>query len=121
MKKLPVILMILILVACSDTGTNNIDDQNPGKIYIYEVVTEPTDLESVTIKNDTGYNFDISQWTLGDIRDPAAFVIPANTILLNDELINFGHHILGFKINNRDEIIYFKNPDGLIIDTWPVE
>ena len=121
MKKLPVISMILFLVACSDTGTNNIDYQNPGKIYIYEVVTEPTDLESVTIKNDTGYNFDISQWTLGDIRDPAAFVIPANTILLNDELINFGHHILGFKINNRDEIIYFKNPDGLIIDTWTVE
>lgn len=117
MKYIIIFICCLLMVNC--TNDDEMEDVTYfGNIEIYEVVIEPTDQESVTIINTADNYFNITGWTLGDIREPSAFVISDYTVLGPSETMQFVHDQLGFKINNWDEIIYLKDAYGNLVDQW---
>ncbi|MFH1852687.1 MAG: hypothetical protein ABIA75_10110 [Candidatus Neomarinimicrobiota bacterium] len=111
-------VIFLVLTACSENPTNS---DEFGRIYILSVVVEPTDAESVTIMNNIGFSINISGWTLGDSRAPQGFKIPEGTVMKQSDTLQFTHDVLGFKINNIEEVIYLKNRYGRLIDIWESE
>lgn len=90
-----------------------------GDIKIYNVVKEPTDDESVTLKNYDSVDIDISDWTLGDKNDPTSHVFSNGTIIKAGETLFLNHSTLGFGINNTGEILYLKDGLGTDVDIWP--
>lgn len=90
----------------------------PAKVYISQVIATPTESESITLKNNSGGDVDISGWTLGDQNDPVAYKIPVGTILVNGQSKTFSRSTLGFAINDSGEFIYLKNSSGVEIDRW---
>lgn len=101
-----------------DDWTDVPDSSVPDTVYIHSAIASPTDSEEITIKNNMGVSMDISQWTLGDLNEPAAYSIPVSTTILVDEEITYDHTTLGFQINNSGETLYLKDETGQIIDTW---
>ena len=90
-----------------------------GDIRIYSVVKEPTDNESVTLKNYDSVDIDISDWTLGDKNDPTSHNFSNGTIIKAGETLFLNHSTLGFGINNTGEILYLKEVSGTDVDIWP--
>ncbi|MCY1152618.1 MAG: lamin tail domain-containing protein [Sphaerochaetaceae bacterium] len=90
-----------------------------GDIRIYSVVKEPTDNESVTLKNYDTVDIDISEWTLGDKNDPTSHNFSNGTIIKAGETLFINHSTLGFGINNTGEILYLKDGSGTDVDQWP--
>lgn len=80
-------------------------------------MSTPTASESITLKNNIGSTIDIGGWLLGDKNDPNSYNIPNSTILNQDDVITFSTQ-LTFQINDSNEIIYLKDGNGSIIDTW---
>jgi hypothetical protein len=87
------------------------------KVYFYSVTATPTDLESITLKNNSGTDQNLTGWTLGDLNNPIAYNIPSGTIIKQGETKTFSHSTLGFAINDSGEILYLKNA-GVEIDRW---
>ena len=87
-------------------------------VYIYSVVSTPTNNESVTIKNNSGSSQDLSGWFIGDLNDPNAYNIPSGNILNQGESFIFYASTMGFGINDNGETIYLKNSSGGVVDTW---
>ena len=125
---------ILLIFSCKETtepqdcagvaGGTAVEDEcgvcnGDGCVYIANVVSTPTESESVTLKNSYLSTIDISGWTLGDKNDPLAYNIPQETSLGVDEEITFSHTTLTFQINDYDEILYLKDGSGTTIDIWP--
>ncbi len=98
-------------------GAESLCITEPQQVFISAVVTTPTESESITLKNNSGIAVDLSGWTLGDKNDPAAYSIPANTILQHTQTITFSHTTLGFQINDAAEIIYLKHGEE-VVDVW---
>lgn len=109
-------LSILLFGACSSSDPS--PKNEPTKVYIYSVVASPTASEAITIKNNSGTNQDLSNWTLGDKNDPNAYNIPNGTMLNNGQTKTFAQTTLGFGINDSGETIYLKNSSGTLIDSW---
>ena len=78
----------------------------------------PTDSEQVTLINESNYNSDISDWTIGDKNNPVAYKIPQGTILAPNEIKKFSQNQLGFQIDDSNEKIYLKNNQGITVDIW---
>ena len=128
-------LIILLLIFGCDNSTESTDCtgvvggtaledecdvcEGDGCVYIANVVSTPTESESVTLKNSYLSAIDISGWTLGDKNDTLAYNIPQETSLEVGEEITFNHTTLTFQINDYDEILYLKNTSGITIDIWP--
>ncbi|MFA9389323.1 MAG: DNA/RNA non-specific endonuclease [Prolixibacteraceae bacterium] len=87
-------------------------------ISISNVVVSPTESESVTLINSSVNAVDIGGWIIGDKNDPNAYTIPEGTTIEGNSTLTFSHNILGFGINNSDEIIYLKDDLGNVVDTW---
>ena len=112
------ITFLLLFFKCSNDEDEKKPDIEPQSVYIYEVIATPTDNESITLKNNSGVQTDITDWTLGDSNDQEAYTIPNGTILDISEFKIFSHTTLGFQINDSDETIYLKDNTGEVIDTW---
>ncbi|MBN2410770.1 putative Ig domain-containing protein, partial [candidate division KSB1 bacterium] len=87
-------------------------------LIIQSVITSPTLSESITLKNYSKQDIDISGWTIGDLNEPTAYKIPQGTIINSGLSITFEHTKLGFQINDTGEIIYLKDQYGITIDIW---
>ncbi len=112
-------LLLVLVYACSkDEDVVSNPSSEPQKVFIYSVVSTPTDSESITIKNNSGSTQDLSGWTLGDKNDPTAYNIPNGTVLSNGSTKHFSRTTLGFQINDSGETIYLKNSSGSNVDTW---
>ena len=115
------LFVISILFSCEKSTSDELDNDiytEPNKVYIYSAVATPTTSESVTIKNNSGIDVDVSGWTIGDKNDPDAYSIPQNTTLAIGQTKKFSHTTLNFQINDNNEILYLKNSSGSLIDTW---
>lgn len=95
------------------SGTNY-----PTGVVIHSVVASPTEQESVTLKNTSLSDANISGWSLGDKNKPDAYSIPDGTVIGPGGIKVFPHTTINFQVNNSDETIYLKNPAGVTIDTW---
>jgi hypothetical protein len=89
----------------------------PTKVFFFLVTATPTDQESITLKNNSGADQDLTGWTLGDTNNPVAYNIPNGTIIKQGETKTFSHTTIGFAINDSGEILYLKNA-GVEIDRW---
>lgn len=124
MKRILFSIMILVLCSCSKEeevqpeSNSNAAPSTSAIVYISSAVATPTLSESITLTNNTGSSADISGWTLGDINNPTAYNIPANTIMSIGGSLTFDHTTLGFQINDNGEILYLKNASGTTVDTW---
>jgi len=127
------LIILLLIVGCYEVlepedcagvvgGTAVEDDcgvcEGDGCVYIANVVRNPTESESVTLKNSYFSSVDISGWTLGDKNDTLAYNISQETSLEVGEEITFNHTTLTFQINDYDEIIYLKNTSGITVDIF---
>jgi len=111
------LIVNLFFISCS--GADDISPTSTEKnIHISGVVAAPTDQESITLKNSTGNDKDISGWFLGDKNSKYAYAIPQNTIIIVDETKQFNHSTIGFQINDSDETIYLSDNQKNTIDTW---
>ena len=104
--------------ALSNPASRTFTTEEPNKVYFFQVIASPTDQESITLKNGTGSDQDISSWTLGDTNNPIDYKIPAGTILLKGATKAFSHTTIGFQINDSGEVLYLKNASGTEIDRW---
>lgn len=112
-------LSILLVTSCKkDDYSSSNDYTEPSKVYISSVIASPTSSESVTIKNNSGNNKDISGWTIGDNNNPNAYMISSNTVLSHGSYLTLSATSMGFQINNSGETIYLKNESGNLVDTW---
>ncbi len=118
MKTLIVIIMFIAAIGCSKDDDTANDNDEPTQVYIYSVISTPTNEESITIKNNSGTEKDLSGWTLGDLNEPDAYSIPNNKFLSHGATTIFSRSTIGFQINDKDEIIYLKDKLGNIVDTW---
>ena len=89
----------------------------PDHVYIAEVVTSPTESESVTLYNPTDRPVQLRGWVLGDKNDPNAYRF-ASRVLRPSTYLEVTHDALPFQINNRDEIIYLFDDTGDMISIW---
>jgi hypothetical protein len=105
-------------VALSNPASISFATEEPSKVYFYQVISTPTDLESITLKNNSGTDQDVSSWTIGDTNSPMAYKIPAGTTIKQGETKSFSHTTIGFAINDNGEILYLKNAAGAEIDRW---
>jgi hypothetical protein len=105
-------------MALSNQASVSFTTDEPSKVYFYQVVATPTDSESVTLKNNSGTDQDISGWTIGDTNNPIAYKIPNGTVVKQGETKLFPHTTIGFAINDSGEILHLKNTSGTEIDTW---
>jgi hypothetical protein len=60
----------------------------------------------------------ISGWTLGDKDNPTALKFPAGTKIVSDSYLTIKYPLIGFEIDDTDEIIYLKDDKGILVDTW---
>lgn len=109
--------------ATEDDGTCIYSNGGPGtgepsKVFIKNVVATPTDSESITIKNNSGYLVDLSGWTLGDKNNPTHYPIPESTTLAQSQSQTFLKSTFGFQINDNDETVYLKNASGHTVHAW---
>lgn len=88
-----------------------------GDVRITGVVTQPTDSESITIRNYSTWPVDLSDWTIGDLNDPDSYGIPNGTLIQPGQSVTYSSQ-LNFGINNSGEIIYLKR-NGVNVDIWP--
>ena len=114
MKRFYFYLLGLLIVFTNCTK----EDPEPTNVYIYSVVASPTNSESVTIKNNSGYTVDVSGWIIGDLNDPNAYSIPSGNSLNQGQSFIFYASTMGFGINNSGEVLYLKNSSGQTVDTW---
>jgi hypothetical protein len=114
MKHLALIALTLITISTSCKK----EDVEPTSVYIYSAVATPTNSESVTLKNNSGTNVDLSGWTIGDANNPNAYSIPNGNSLSQGNTITFNASTMGFQINDSGETIYLKNLSGSLVDTW---
>lgn len=87
-------------------------------IVIEDVIKSPTKNESISLRNKTNREIILSNWTLGDKNSPESFIFPYNTRILPGQLLIIDHSVLNFIINNTNEILYLKRPDGFLVDIW---
>lgn len=87
-------------------------------LYISSVVVAPTLVESVTLRNNTGSDVDISNYTIGDLNNPTAYTIPNITILSQGDYVTYNANTMGIGINNTGEVIYLMDTQGDIVSTW---
>lgn len=126
MKRILLLTGVIFVFSCSkeeevqpeNTTTTSSTTTNPTSVYISSAIATPTLSESITLKNNSGTIADISGWSLGDINNPVAYVIPTNTTMSIGALLTFNHTTLGFQINDSEEILYLKNTSGATVDTW---
>ncbi|MBN2089129.1 lamin tail domain-containing protein [candidate division KSB1 bacterium] len=90
-------------------------------VRIYSVITTPTEKEEIKLINNSTTNIEISGWSIGDKNDPFAYKIPEQTIINNNEIVTFSRNMLGFQIDDSQEIIFLKDQNGLTVDTWSSE
>ena len=105
-------------IALSNPASLSFTTDEPNKVYFSQVIATPTDLESITLKNNFGSDQDISNWTIGDADNPMAYKIPVGTLIKKGEKKSFSHTILGFAINDSGETLYLRNTAGIEIDKW---
>ncbi len=105
-------------VALSNQTSVSFTTDEPVKVYFYQVTATPTDSESITLKNNSGTDQDLTGWTLGDSNNSVAYNIPNGTIVKQGETKTFSHTTIGFAINDSGEILYLKNAAGAEIDRW---
>lgn len=117
MKSLFTLAAISVLIFTSCKKEDNTSNE-PASVYIYSVVATPTANESVTLKNNSGVDANLSGWTIGDLNNPNAYSIPNGTNLSNGATVTFNASTMGFQINDSGEVIYLKNNSGSVIDTW---
>jgi hypothetical protein len=121
MRKPHLIVFILLLcLACSKKKNDPVPSSNyePTTLHISSVVTTPTASESISIKNNTGHDVAIGNYTLGDLNNPTAYNIPSTVVIHQGETRTFDHTTIGFQINDSGETIYFKDTYGVNVDTW---
>ncbi|NTV53317.1 MAG: lamin tail domain-containing protein [Candidatus Firestonebacteria bacterium] len=90
----------------------------PAKIYFFNVVAFPTNLESITLKNNSAAAVDLSRWLLGNSVNPAAFCIPDRTMVAPGDTVYFGHKVLGFQIIDAGETLFLADARGNTVSTW---
>ncbi len=89
-----------------------------GDVIIDLVITSPTESETVGLRNTTSETVSLAGWTLGDKNSPESFTLPGSIEIQPGQLLLINHSMLNFIINNRDEELYLKRPDGFLIDMW---
>lgn len=87
-------------------------------VCIDSVVATPTDSESVTLKNQSTSDQNISGWTLGDKNKPTVHSFPKYTIIKKNQSLIVKKSSLGFQINDKDEQLFLKDKCGNLIDEW---
>jgi hypothetical protein len=118
--KIRLFLLLLVMVTaawtvgCELIGT----EAEPDHVYIYSVTASPTDSEQITLKNPTDASVDLTDWTLGDLNNPTAYIIPNGTIISAGGSKTYPRTTLGFQINDSGETIYLKDALGSTVDTW---
>lgn len=112
------ILVAALYVLFASCKKEEPDSGEPAQVYILSVTATPTASESVTIKNNSGAQVDISGWTIGDINNPLAYTIPNGNILNHGASVRFNASTMGFQINDSGEIIYLKNSSGAAVHSW---
>jgi hypothetical protein len=110
-KILLVLTSIIIFCSCKK------EEKEPSSVYIYSVISTPTNSESVTLKNNSGNLVDLSGWIIGNLLTNV-YSIPNGVSLSQDSTKTFKASTMGFRINEADETIYLKTSSGSIIDTW---
>lgn len=108
--KLLIIAISLLFISCekSNLGRN--------KIFIDSVVSTPKGKESITIKNETGKDVDLHNWSIGELNNPNSYLFPTNTILNNESSIVVDSLI--FEIKDSGAIIYLRDNTSKTIDNW---
>ncbi|MBN2089128.1 T9SS type A sorting domain-containing protein [candidate division KSB1 bacterium] len=96
----------------------NTDCQTPRTIIIYLVNKEPTESEYIYLKNCTDQDAYISGWTLGDKENPTALKFPVGTKIESNSSLTIRYPVIGFEIDDTEEIIYLKDDKGVLIDSW---
>lgn len=82
------------------------------------VVATPTESESVTLKNLSACDQNISGWTLGDKNKPKVHSFPEYTIIKKGQYKVIKKSALGFQINDTNEQLFLKDKCGNEIDEW---
>lgn len=98
--------------------SNGSATRTDGDVVITNIVTQPTESESITLTNNSTWDVDLSDWILGDKNNPTSYGIPNDTIIAAGGTVTFSHTQLGFGINNTGEIIYLTDSTGSVYDTW---
>jgi deoxyribonuclease-1-like protein len=101
-----------------DTGAAYASSAREGDVIIDLVISSPTERETVGLRNTTLQTVSLAGWTLGDKNSPDSYTIPGRTDIQPGQLLLIDHSMLNFIINNRDEELYLKRPDGILIDMW---
>lgn len=91
-----------------------------GKVEIYELfpnTIDDTNLEYIDIKNTGCSDIDISGYILED-ASAKQYIFPASTIISSKNTLRINRTISKIILNNVDETIFLKHPDGSIEDQF---
>ena len=91
-----------------------------GKVEIYELfpnTIDDTNLEYMDIKNTGCSDIDISGYILED-ASAKQYIFPASTIISSKNTLRINRTISKIILNNVDETIFLKHPDGSIEDQF---
>lgn len=108
--RLLIVFISLLFLSCEKTNLGR------NKIFIESVVSNPKTMESVTIKNETGNNVDLHNWSVGELNNPNYYIFPSNSILIDGSSITIDSLI--FEIKDSDAIIYLRDNTNKTIDNW---
>jgi endonuclease/exonuclease/phosphatase family metal-dependent hydrolase len=89
----------------------------PDHVYISDVITSPTDEETIYILNPTGETVNLDGWILGDLNDPRSMRLE-NIRLEPSQTLVVSHSMMNFQINNRGEELFLHNRFGELIHHW---
>ncbi len=109
-------LLLCCFLASCNIARFNPPDEKEG-IYIADVITSPTDSEAIIIRNNTGIQYDITGWNLGNFQYPKAYTISGASIP-DGRSMSFPHDLIGFDIRDSGETIFLIDNTGKIVDKW---
>ncbi|TNE81828.1 MAG: hypothetical protein EP332_02460 [Bacteroidetes bacterium] len=109
---LPLGLLVLILA-----GMSSCEKRTTYGVQLFQVIESPDEDEKITIMNRSEKTEDLEGWTLGNKATPISDTI-RNVILEPDAAVTFYGKDLSFQIDDYNEVLFLKRPNGENEDTW---
>lgn len=108
-------LGLLVLVLC---GTSSCENKNTTYgVQLFQVIESPDEDEKIVIMNRSSKTEDLEGWTLGDKDMPICDTIHGIVLAPEGSAIFYGKD-LNFMIDDYNEVLFLKRPNGENEDTW---